>query len=720
MMKDYFNRYAPFIQEYIFKECWQELRYVQQEAAQAIFETNKNVLIATPTASGKTEAAIFPILTLMKEFPEENIQTLYVSPLKALINDQFVRLETVLENSGISVFKWHGDVNNYDKQKALRTNNIILQITPESLESLFINHYDDLSTIFKNLKYIIIDEVHYFVSNVRGIHLMSLLTRLERLISHPIRKIGLSATIGNPIEVAKFLTNSKNASNNTIIIKNRQEKTKINLQMVYNQIDSEADIDRYYHNIYNLINNRRTIIFANSKQKVEETAQYLNLINKENHSRNYILVHHGNISKALRTEVENKMRSGENAITAVATMTLELGIDLGRLERVIQIDVPPSISSFVQRLGRTGRKTKIQEMAFLFSSSSVNSSTSFYESINWQFLLSIAMVDLYLKEKYIEPISSGNLPYGVLLHQTISFLANNPGVKANVLAREMLTIPVFSSITKDDYRLLLQTALSSELLEKNANGEIYIGKIGEKILNNYEFYAVFSGSDDYEVFYKTKLIGSITRLMPIGSVFSLAGQTWEVEVINKKKRKIEVKPSSNLATTSWNGSGIIMYDTRLMKNLKRVLDNKIEIPYANLLSKSKYQEFVDIYQNLPLLKSENYDMYELNPTEYLILPFLGTKEFLTFYYILKDKYINTIFYFDHFIPLFIIVKGVRVKSDLIDIIDDIKQGKYNLNDIKTYETFMDEDKFQKFIPSELVEKSYRQRIIKLEELRDNL
>lgn len=721
MIKDYFNRYATFIQEYIYKEGWQELREVQQAAAEAIFETNNNVLIATPTASGKTEAALFPIITLMKEQPIEHIQTLYISPLKALINDQFIRLENVLEASEIKVFRWHGDVNSNDKQKVLNTNNIILQITPESLESLFVNHFNDLSTIFKNLRYIIIDEVHYFVSSVRGIQLMSLLTRLERLINHPLRKIGLSATIGNPTETAYYLSNfHNNFEKNTTILVIRQNKTKTALQMVYNTIDSETDRDQYYHNLYNLINKKRTIVFANSKQKVEEAAQFLNLINEENHFPNYILVHHGNISKSLRTEVETKMRNSDIPITAIATMTLELGIDLGKLERVVQIDVPPSISSFVQRLGRTGRKTNIKEMAFLFEGPSINLNDSFYEVINWRFMLSIAMIDLYIREKYIEPLTIDKLPYGVLLHQTISVLSTTPGLKPSQLARTMLTIPIFSNISQADYKSLLKSALDNNLIEKSETGDIYLGETGEKMLSSYDFYAVFSGTDDFEVFHKTKLIGSISKPLLIGAIFSLAGQTWEVINVNKIKKRIEVKPSNGLATTSWNGNGITFYDTKILKNLKRVLDDEPSITFLNESSKIKYQEFLRIYKNLPLIKSKNYDIYDLGSNEYLILPFLGTKAFLTFYYILKEKYPNTIFYFDHFIPLFIIVKDVRTILEIMEIIENIKDDKYNIDNIKIYETFMEEDKYQKYIPKDLNTKSYKEKVISIEELKGNL
>lgn len=336
MIKNGFERFAPFIQEYIYKEKWQELHQTQIEASDVIFNTNNDVLIATPTASGKTESALFPITTMMYEEPVKGIAALYVSPLKALINDQFNRFETILENAKINVFRWHGDVSSHQKKKALNTNNIILQITPESLESLFLHHFEELSFLFNRLKFIIIDEVHYFLGSRRGIQLISLLERLEKIINRRVRKIGLSATIGNLEEASTFFSSQKNI----YIITSRQEKTKIRLYMMYDIIRNEQDEIKFYFDVYKLMNQKKCIVFANSKKQVETTAQHLKDFNEQTKGKNYILVHHGNISKSLRDEVETKMKNEDGPITAVATMTLELGIDLGHLERVIQIDVP--------------------------------------------------------------------------------------------------------------------------------------------------------------------------------------------------------------------------------------------------------------------------------------------------------------------------------------------------------------------------------------------
>ncbi len=247
-----FKDFAPFIQEYIYSEGWQHLRQIQLDAAEAIFHSNDDILIASPTASGKTEAALFPIITEMYNKPGNGVTTLYVSPLKALINDQFLRLNDVLFNANIQVFRWHGDVNSYQKEKALNTNNIILQITPESIESLFINHTADLIKLFSNLKYIIIDEVHYFVESSRGIQLISLIERIEKLIKRHIRRIGLSATIGNLELAANFISSGYK----TKILTIRQDSTKNRLLVLYN-VEKEDEKDKYYQDIYRLINGKK-------------------------------------------------------------------------------------------------------------------------------------------------------------------------------------------------------------------------------------------------------------------------------------------------------------------------------------------------------------------------------------------------------------------------------------------------------------------------------
>ena len=205
MTTNTFSKLAPFIQDYIYKNNWTDLREIQVASCDAIFNSDSNLLLTSSTASGKTEAAFLPVLTDIYNNPSKSVSVLYISPLKALINDQFTRLNDIIEEAELSVTKWHGDSSQNRKDKILVNPNGIIQITPESLEALIMNKPTDVYTIFNDLRYIIIDEVHYFIGNERGIQLESCLTRLSRIINKIPRRIGLSATLGDYKEVENWL-----------------------------------------------------------------------------------------------------------------------------------------------------------------------------------------------------------------------------------------------------------------------------------------------------------------------------------------------------------------------------------------------------------------------------------------------------------------------------------------------------------------------------------
>ena len=692
--------FAPFIQKYIYQEGWTELRPIQLDAAEVILNSNDNCLIASPTASGKTEAALFPIITKMYENPKKGIVTLYVSPLKALINDQFIRLSDCLENGDIKVFRWHGDVSSYQKEKALNSDNVILQITPESIESLFLNHTSQIKEIFQNLEYIIIDEVHYFLDSNRGIHLMSLIERLEDLLNKNIRRIGLSATIGNLESAGNFISSKKFSK----ILNFRQNSTKSSLLMLYNKVENQNDEKKYYQFIYQLLNGKKTIVFANSKKEVERTAHNLKKINKESNGNNYILVHHGNISKSLRDEVELKMKKDLSPISAVSTMTLELGIDLGSLERVIQVDTPLSITSFVQRLGRTGRKDGVKEMCFAFKKDIEDT------SLPWNFLYAISIVSLYLKTRHLEEIEVDKLPYSVLLHQTLSIIATNPGILPKVLASKILNISVFSNISKEDYKLLLNYLIKCDLIEL-VNNELYLAELGERIVNNFEFYSTFKTERDFEVIHNGKMIGSIQKKLLVGSIFNLAGSSWEVISVSDKTKTINVKESSTYEETSWEGSGLAIVDDEVMQNLKDILINKYSFSFLSKSAKLAYEESVDVFSQYQFIADY---FIQVDNNEYILMPFLGTKNFLTLYYLLNNKFITKPL-FDNFIPL-----GINIKTNnLLEVIEYLNKIDSNFN-FNFDLAFSKKGKYDEYIPEQLLKKAFKENFLDINKLKKKL
>src|SRR6476469_7866637 len=197
MITQPFDRLAPFIQEYIYSQNWTELRTVQVEACRVIFDTDAHLLLAAATASGKTEAAFLPVLTLLHQNPSKSIGVLYISHIKALINDQFDRLNDLLKEADIPVCHWHGDVSQSRKKQLIKNPKGILQITPESLESLLINRNTELVRLFGDLRFVIIDEIHAFMGSERGCQILCQLARLSKLTQNQPRRIGLSATLGD-------------------------------------------------------------------------------------------------------------------------------------------------------------------------------------------------------------------------------------------------------------------------------------------------------------------------------------------------------------------------------------------------------------------------------------------------------------------------------------------------------------------------------------------
>ncbi len=295
-----FSRLAPFIQEYIYNQHWSELRPIQIAACQVIFDSDAHLLIAAGTASGKTEAAFLPVLTVLHENPSKSIGTLYIGPLKALINDQFERLNDLLTQANIPVWYWHGDVAQSHKNKFLKNPQGILQITPESLESLLIHKNSELVRIFGDLRFIIIDEIHAFLSTERGSQILCQLERIAKATKNQPRRIGLSATLGDCSLAAQWLSSGTKRSVITPQVETKKRQIKLALEHFYVAGDSEniSQISSYERYIYNLSKSCKCLIFANNKSQTESTIACLKKIAAAEGQPDIYYVHHGSISAA--------------------------------------------------------------------------------------------------------------------------------------------------------------------------------------------------------------------------------------------------------------------------------------------------------------------------------------------------------------------------------------------------------------------------------------
>jgi ATP-dependent Lhr-like helicase len=640
-----FERYAPFIQDYIYRSGWQSLRAVQNAAGDAIFNTDENVLLTASTASGKTEAAFFPILTLLDEHPSRTVGVLYIAPLKALINDQFGRLHELCEDEGIPVTRWHGDAAQSRKRKLLKKPSGILQITPESLESLMINKHMEITSLFGDLRFIVIDEIHSLLRADRGLQTFCLIERLCKLAGCDPRRIGLSATIGNPDLAGRFL--AAGSGRDTVIPKfdGGKEVWRLSMEHFYNSapqadegkllpedtppVEAPTDTapkaaDPGIGYIFAHTRGKKCLVFTNSREECESVCQQLRQYCEANHEPDRFLIHHGNLSASYREGAEEEMKDDDSLMSVCATATLELGIDVGRLERAFQIDAPFTVSGFLQRMGRTGRRGDPSEMWFVMREDHQEARAMLPESIPWYLIQGIALVQLYIEERFVEPPRLDRLPYSLLYHQTMSTLASHGEMTPGELASRVLTLSCFHLITQDDYRLLLRHLLEIDHINRTENSGLIVGIAGERMVNNYKFYAVFQENVEYAVRSGSEQLGAIVKPPPVGDKIAIAGRVWVVEEVDHKRREVFCTlVKGNIPAYFGDVAGDI--HTHILERMYRVLSEDKQYPY---LMSHAICRLADARETFRKSLMAERPLVHLGGKMWALFPWVGTYAFL--------------------------------------------------------------------------------------------
>ncbi|MBQ4326936.1 MAG: DEAD/DEAH box helicase [Clostridia bacterium] len=637
-----FSRFPDFIQEYIYSRGWDSLREVQMSAAKTIFETDRNLLLTSATASGKTEAAFFPILTELYEKPSASIGVLYIAPLKSLINDQFSRIDELLSSTGITVTHWHGDVAASHKKKLLEKPSGILQITPESLESMLINRSNDMVRLFHDLRYVVLDEIHTLTGTDRGNQIICQLCRLAHLIGHIPRRVGLSATVGDPEKAAQWLSGGTGRETDIPLFPQSKITWRLGLEHFYIQDrnaeqpqdngaergeakPSIAQLDPGYEYMYDCVKNKKSLVFSNSREETEYVTATMRQIAKKRGDPDIFLIHHGNLSASIREEAEEKMKDEEKMAVTCATVTMELGIDIGRLERILQNEAPNSVSSFLQRLGRSGRRGEPPEMMMVFREENPLPNTPLPQLIPWGLLRAIAIIQLYIEERFIEPPNRKKMPMSLLFQQTLSVCASSGELTPKQLADKILSLPPFEEITKEDYKTLIISMLKNDYLEMTEEKGLIVGLAGERLLNSFKFYAVFKDSEDYTVRCESDEIGTITTPPPVGDRFALAGRVWEVEELDIPRKLIYVRSVEGKMEVSWPGDYGEIH-TKILERMKRVLEEDTVYPYLKENARHRLDVARHLARNTGMLRRS---VVHLGGYSYCIFPWLGTRSFRT-------------------------------------------------------------------------------------------
>ncbi|MFA7082356.1 MAG: DEAD/DEAH box helicase [Bacteroidales bacterium] len=523
------------VQRWVYKQNWSSLRDIQESTIPYILDKDKDVIISASTAGGKTEAAFLGIITSILKNNDSGYSVLYISPLKALINDQCQRLEDMVNGLYIDVTPWHGDIDVSRKRKSLKIPNGIIIITPESLESFFINRKQYLSKAFSNLSYIVIDELHYFIGTERGKQLQSLLSRVENISNRIIPRIALSATFSDYEVVRSFLRNNNSIPCVIPPTGVSNHEIKILIKEYLSGIKT-ADVDSFIvKDMYDKLRGTNNLIFANGRVDVEKYASMLTDLCENNSVPNEFRVHHGNLSKSERKIVEYELQKGIFPISAVCTSTLELGIDIGKVKSIVQIGTANSVSGLRQRLGRSGRRGEASILR-IYSIDYAKDNIDYNLKVN--LFKNIAVVEL-LKDKHYEKPVASNYHFSTLIQQILSLLCQYGGFQVKDGWSYLCNNGAFKNISPELFMDLLRSLGEANVINQTHSGEIIIGIEGEKIVKLQDFYTAFKTSIDYILIDKdkSKPIGSLQYMPKVGEFVILGGRKWNIISTDEKSKK---------------------------------------------------------------------------------------------------------------------------------------------------------------------------------------
>ena len=734
-----FDRYAPFVQDFIYRSGWQNLRAIQVAAAEAIFNTDDNLLLTASTASGKTEAAFFPIITLFSEDPPASVGAIYIGPLKALINDQFGRLSDLCAQADIPVWHWHGDVAQSHKARLLKHPSGILQITPESLEALLLHKHSAIPKLFGDLRFVVIDEVHSLLRGDRGGQTLCLIERLSRLAGVNPRRIGLSATIGDPEKCGEFL--SMGTGRQTLIPKIQAAGNKWRLSMEHFYVKDvqaaagrpelqameplDAATDKAPENadpglayIFEHTRGKKCLVFVNSREECETVTTTLRQYCEKQREPDRFLIHHGNLSASYRETAEMLMKDDEQCMTTVTTATLELGIDIGRLERAFQIDAPWTVSSFLQRMGRTGRRGSPAEMWFVMREDEPEARAMLPSTVPWKLLQGIALVQLYLEERWVEPPRLDRLPYSLLYHQTMSTLASCGELSAGALAQRVLPLHYFHRVSQEDFKTLLRHLLATDHIQRTERGGLIVGLAGERVVNSFKFYGVFQENEEYTVRSEAQELGTVVQPPPVGEKLAIAGHVWTVLDIDHKRHLVyceQVKGSIPAYFGQCPGD----LHTKILKRMRQVLLEDRGYPY---LMKNAVARLDQARHTAAHAGVGREVLINLGGHMWCLLPWIGTYGFLALERFLKIKCADRLGLknFDSARPYYMQFTMRVTAGEFFQVVrEEIRKPLIPLKFVYPKELPLF-DKYDEYLPESLVKKGFAEGVLDLREMKQTV
>lgn len=578
-----FDRLHPALQHHIVNSLgWRDLREVQSLAIDAYLDGN-NMVVLAPTAGGKTESAFFPVMSQMLEESWEGISVLYVSPIKALLNNQEQRLHKYMQLVGRRAALWHGDTPQGERKRILAEPPDLLLTTPESLEVMLVSSKIDHHRLFKNIKVVVIDEVHAFAGDDRGWHLLSVFARIAKLAGHDLQRIGLSATVGNPDEMLSWLSSGSQRPQKVVWPKGKSnEQPEVQLDFV-GSLANAAKVISLLHQ------GEKRLVFCDSRSRVEQLAVSLRSYGVDT------FVSHSSVGLDERRQAEEAFAQRQNCVI-VATSSLELGLDVGDLDRVIQIDAPGSVSSFLQRMGRTGRRAHTTRNCL------------FLATKNEGLLRAAALIELWRRE-YVEPVKAPPCPYHILAQQLMALILQERGIGRSQWFLWVADVPAFNQMPEERVAELVEYMIAKLILWDD-NGIISFAPEGESIFGRQNFMdllSVFTSPPLFRVLSGQKELGFVHESTFFKKdddgppILALAGRSWKTKHLDWKRKIAHVEPTDQKGKSRWLGEGQ-MLSQAICQSIRRILSSDENDPAWSSRAKS---QFTEIREEFPWISAES-------------------------------------------------------------------------------------------------------------------
>ncbi|WP_218917333.1 DEAD/DEAH box helicase [Luteipulveratus mongoliensis] len=524
------------------------MRPLQAEAVEPVLRGDDALLIA-PTAGGKTEAALFPLLTRMEHEQWAGLSVLYVCPLKALLNNLQPRVATYASWLGREAQARHGDTGAGDRKRQALHRPAILLTTPESLEAMLVSRLLDSAHMFGDVRTVVIDEVHAFAGDDRGWHLLAVLERLNALAGRQIQRVGLSATVGNPDSLIEWLQGGTHDRSRTVVAPPAPGAAAPDASLDYvGSVGNAAKVLSEMH-----LGEKR-LVFADSRRTVESLA--VNLRDREVDT----YVSHSSLSVDERRRAEAAFAETRDCVI-VSTSTLELGIDVGDLDRVVQIGAPSTVASVLQRLGRTGRRP------------GTSRNMTFLATEDEEFLRAAGLL-LLMGDGFVEPVVAPPAPRQVAAQQLIGTALQKGRISID---DEAAWISRLGLASLEEALVIARWLVSTGHLDHD-QGLAFIGPRAEQVYGRRNFMdllAVFTAAPEVAVIHGRQEIGSVDPMVLISKIdgpriIALAGRPWEVTHIDWRRKRVYVEPSERIGDSRWMGAPRA-YSFELSDAVRRIL-----------------------------------------------------------------------------------------------------------------------------------------------------